>query len=159
MSPCHQRGAKIASCKFTRKAGARLQLTLAAQPTDDQRDRRTGTASGVTTFVARYCEWEQTHNDLLATVRMADADSSTESPDAQLRRAKLSPTAGSFSNVPKGSALIKSLTVAVTQAAKDQMCRNLYIYGNCKYEGKGCAFRHDRVCALKNRVNLDPECS
>jgi PAB-dependent poly(A)-specific ribonuclease subunit 3 len=36
--------------------------------------------------------------------------------------------------------------IAITEAAKDKMCRNLYIYGYCKYEGKGCAFRHDRVC-------------
>jgi hypothetical protein len=36
-------------------------------------------------------------------------------------------------------------SLAVTEAAKDKMCRNLYIYGYCKFEGKGCAFRHDRV--------------
>lgn len=43
---------------------------------------------------------------------------------------------------------------AVTDAAKDKMCRNLYIYGYCKYEGKGCAFRHDRVCVYN--IHTDP---
>lgn len=54
--------------------------------------------------------------------------------------------------IPKGTDSLygcgRALTtgIAITEAAKDKMCRNLYIYGYCKYEGKGCAFRHDRVC-------------
>lgn len=59
---------------------------------------------------------------------------------------------GSPAPIPKGMDSLygceRALTrgVAITEAAKDKMCRNLYIYGYCKYEGKGCAFRHDRVC-------------
>ena len=55
--------------------------------------------------------------------------------------------------LPKGTlgSSLRNLTdepLAVTEAAKDKLCRNLYIYGYCKYEGKGCAFRHDRVCLI-----------
>jgi hypothetical protein len=28
------------------------------------------------------------------------------------------------------------------------MCRNMYIHGYCRFEGKGCAFRHDRVSLI-----------
>ncbi|GAB1200224.1 PAB-dependent poly(A)-specific ribonuclease subunit 3 [Aspergillus pseudonomiae] len=27
--------------------------------------------------------------------------------------------------------------------AKDTLCRNVTIYGRCRYEDKGCAFNHD----------------
>jgi len=37
---------------------------------------------------------------------------------------------------------------AVAEAAKNKMCKNVTIYGYCRYEGKGCAFRHDRVLYL-----------
>ena len=28
--------------------------------------------------------------------------------------------------------------------AKDTLCKNILIYGYCKYENKGCAFSHNR---------------
>ncbi|CCD50155.1 hypothetical protein ACHAPF_006783 [Botrytis cinerea] len=27
--------------------------------------------------------------------------------------------------------------------AKDTLCRNVLIYGHCRYEDQGCAFNHD----------------
>lgn len=27
---------------------------------------------------------------------------------------------------------------------KDTLCRNILIYGNCRYEDQGCAFNHDQ---------------
>lgn len=62
---------------------------------------------------------------------------------------------GNPAAIPKGTDSFyvcgRELTrgIAITEAAKDKMCRNLYIYGYCKYEGKGCAFRHDRVCVAR----------
>ncbi|EEH34336.2 PAB-dependent poly(A)-specific ribonuclease subunit PAN3 [Paracoccidioides lutzii Pb01] len=59
------------------------------------------------------------------------------------------------------------LTVLVTlENAKDTLCRNVTIYGRCRYEDKGCAFNHDphRVNAPhgtessssnKKRLNVD----
>lgn len=51
--------------------------------------------------------------------------------------------------VPKGTiiawAWLTTFYIAIAEAAKSQFCRNMIIHGNCKFEGKGCAFRHDRV--------------
>jgi PAB-dependent poly(A)-specific ribonuclease subunit 3 len=27
---------------------------------------------------------------------------------------------------------------------KDTLCRNILIYGNCRYEDQGCTFNHDQ---------------
>jgi len=32
---------------------------------------------------------------------------------------------------------------AVLENAKDTLCRNVLIYGHCRYEDQGCAFNHD----------------
>lgn len=32
---------------------------------------------------------------------------------------------------------------AVSENAKDTLCRNVLIYGHCRYEDQGCAFNHD----------------
>ena len=58
---------------------------------------------------------------------------------------------GAFPGVKRNRA---DRLLAVTEAAKDKMCRNLYIYGYCKFEGKGCAFRHDRVLNLHGSADL-----
>jgi hypothetical protein len=69
-------------------------------------------------------------------------------PPAQKNIASKGP---SSAGLPKGTSLDSNglghllIRAALTDAAKDRMCRNLYIYGFCRYEGKGCAFRHDRV--------------
>ncbi|KZF19720.1 hypothetical protein L228DRAFT_250792 [Xylona heveae TC161] len=48
--------------------------------------------------------------------------------------------------------------------AKDTLCRNVTIYGHCRYEDKGCAFNHDpaklqgmpsQVDSLKRRLNVE----
>ncbi|CBF88820.1 uncharacterized protein ANIA_10121 [Aspergillus nidulans FGSC A4] len=46
--------------------------------------------------------------------------------------------------------------------AKDTLCRNVTIYGRCRYEDKGCAFNHDphknsnqSDNASKKRFNVD----
>lgn len=31
----------------------------------------------------------------------------------------------------------------VLENAKDTLCRNVLIYGHCRYEDQGCAFNHD----------------
>ena len=33
--------------------------------------------------------------------------------------------------------------MADTENAKDTLCRNVLIYGHCRYEDQGCAFNHD----------------
>ncbi|KAF6218046.1 hypothetical protein HO133_006458 [Letharia lupina] len=46
--------------------------------------------------------------------------------------------------------------------AKDTLCRNVTIYGHCRYEDKGCAFNHDpvksqpnsQVESIKKRFNI-----
>jgi hypothetical protein len=34
--------------------------------------------------------------------------------------------------------------VANAKENKDTLCRNIMIYGNCRYEDQGCAFNHDQ---------------
>jgi hypothetical protein len=59
--------------------------------------------------------------------------------------------------VPKGTTNTQLLNVleantgviAVAEAARNQICKNLYIHGECKFQGKGCAFRHDVVLISK----------
>ncbi|KAI2622099.1 hypothetical protein GGS21DRAFT_375179 [Xylaria nigripes] len=31
-----------------------------------------------------------------------------------------------------------------TRDSKDTLCRNVLIYGHCRYEDQGCAFNHDQ---------------
>ncbi|KAG7120001.1 PAN2-PAN3 deadenylation complex subunit pan3 like protein [Verticillium longisporum] len=31
-----------------------------------------------------------------------------------------------------------------TRESKDTLCRNVLIYGHCRYENSGCAFNHDQ---------------
>jgi hypothetical protein len=59
--------------------------------------------------------------------------------------------------VPKGMSTLKcevleadTGVVAVAEAARNQICKNLYIHGECKFQGKGCAFRHDVVLISKS---------
>jgi hypothetical protein len=33
--------------------------------------------------------------------------------------------------------------IGETENAKDTLCRNVLIYGHCRYEDQGCAFNHD----------------
>ena len=67
---------------------------------------------------------------------------------------------GAPAAVPKGTKILTLMgdgtnsVVAVAEAARNQICRNLYIHGECKFQGKGCAFRHDVVC----RWNPQTEC-
>jgi hypothetical protein len=35
------------------------------------------------------------------------------------------------------------LTLSTTDNAKDTLCRNVLIYGNCRYEDQGCSFNHE----------------
>ena len=54
------------------------------------------------------------------------------------------------SGVPKGVLSYRSMLTsqAIAESAKNKLCKNVQIHGYCRYEGKGCAFRHDRVLAL-----------
>jgi PAB-dependent poly(A)-specific ribonuclease subunit 3 len=61
-----------------------------------------------------------------------------------------------------GSPKMKTRGVFGTENAKDTLCRNVTIYGRCRYEDKGCAFNHDplKVNAAnqadnKKRFNVD----
>lgn len=35
-------------------------------------------------------------------------------------------------------------TVAAFAESKDTLCRNVLIYGHCRYENSGCAFNHEQ---------------
>ena len=69
-------------------------------------------------------------------------------------------------SVPKGmlprsgcvGGLLYVCAAAVAEAAKNKMCKNVTIYGFCRYEGKGCAFRHDRVSDLLPYLALSDPC-
>jgi hypothetical protein len=85
---------------------------------------------------------------------MADYDTQTAAAPAEAQQPRAhgqSSTGRPNPTVPKGghhSNKLQVLTfacVAVAEAAKNKMCKNVTIYGYCRYEGKGCAFRHDRV--------------
>ncbi|EEH15903.2 PAB-dependent poly(A)-specific ribonuclease subunit pan3 [Paracoccidioides brasiliensis Pb03] len=66
----------------------------------------------------------------------------------------------------KGRANPELIVLVALENAKDTLCRNVTIYGRCRYEDKGCAFNHDphRVNAPhgtdsssshKKRLNVD----
>lgn len=37
-----------------------------------------------------------------------------------------------------------TLTFRPRAESKDTLCRNVLIYGHCRYENSGCAFNHDQ---------------
>ncbi len=39
--------------------------------------------------------------------------------------------------------MMSLMDVAATENAKDTLCRNVLIYGHCRYEDQGCAFNHE----------------
>ncbi|TVY87883.1 PAN2-PAN3 deadenylation complex subunit [Lachnellula willkommii] len=38
--------------------------------------------------------------------------------------------------------------------AKDTLCRNVLIYGHCRYEDQGCAFNHDPNKSISGQSEL-----
>ncbi|TVY39626.1 PAN2-PAN3 deadenylation complex subunit [Lachnellula subtilissima] len=38
--------------------------------------------------------------------------------------------------------------------AKDTLCRNVLIYGHCRYEDQGCAFNHDPNKSISGQAEL-----
>lgn len=36
---------------------------------------------------------------------------------------------------------------------KDTLCRNVLIYGHCRYEDQGCAFNHDQNKGSSNSID------
>lgn len=44
------------------------------------------------------------------------------------------------------------LTQSGTENAKETLCRNVLIYGHCRYEDQGCAFNHE-----PNKVHSSPD--
>ncbi|KAI1203552.1 hypothetical protein F5X97DRAFT_283382 [Nemania serpens] len=44
-----------------------------------------------------------------------------------------------------------------TRDSKDTLCRNVLIYGHCRYEDQGCAFNHDQNKNSNNSVDNQPK--
>ena len=69
--------------------------------------------------------------------------------DPQRQQPRDGPTTASQKvALPRIPAGVDCVYAAAAEAAKNKMCKNVTIYGYCRYEGKGCAFRHDRVLHL-----------
>jgi PAB-dependent poly(A)-specific ribonuclease subunit 3 len=41
-----------------------------------------------------------------------------------------------------------------TEYAKDTLCRNVLIYGHCRYEDQGCTFNHEPNKTHGNQLEL-----
>ncbi|EGY20692.1 PAB-dependent poly(A)-specific ribonuclease subunit PAN3 [Verticillium dahliae VdLs.17] len=53
-------------------------------------------------------------------------------------------TRGESSNTRRTQPRAGLLTVPANPESKDTLCRNVLIYGHCRYENSGCAFNHDQ---------------
>lgn len=58
------------------------------------------------------------------------------------RKSKLLAGLGQILQRPAFSSFVDKKPEAA-ENAKDKKCRNMLIYGHCRYEGQGCAFNHD----------------
>lgn len=45
------------------------------------------------------------------------------------------------------------LIMASVVDSKDTLCRNVLIYGHCRYEDQGCAFNHDQNKNSNNSID------
>jgi len=41
-----------------------------------------------------------------------------------------------------------------TENAKDTLCRNVVIYGHCRYEDQGCAFNHEQNKTQTSQIEM-----
>ncbi|RNJ60878.1 PAB-dependent poly(A)-specific ribonuclease subunit 3 [Verticillium nonalfalfae] len=53
-------------------------------------------------------------------------------------------TRGESSSTRRTQPRAELLTAPVNAESKDTLCRNVLIYGHCRYENSGCAFNHDQ---------------
>lgn len=53
-------------------------------------------------------------------------------------------TRGKRQSLPKPPLILSNPSARAQLDTKDTLCRNVLIYGHCRYEDQGCAFNHDK---------------
>ncbi|MCJ1348224.1 PAB-dependent poly(A)-specific ribonuclease subunit 3, partial [Peltigera leucophlebia] len=100
----------------------------------------------------------------IATARLgtdpvaASTRGSSPSSCARYADMRMGTLIGGIQDESRGPAL--SLRPRGREHSKDILCRNVTIYGHCRYEDKGCAFNHEPVKStapesVKQRFNVD----
>lgn len=91
---------------------------------------------------------------MMATTRFAPGQKVAGSPRPKGRGMYLPEVHSEGSLLWRTTAEYGGLISCTTDNSKDTLCRNVLIYGHCRYEDQGCSFNHEPNSIHGNQTEL-----